>query len=606
MKVSKLWAVATLALALVSCKNEPAKEASQRMKFPVEISLDGGKGALRAEQVSSSLSASYDNERKVENLTIAVFTHNETDNVPDALEKVVTQDELTMPTSGNPYDGAIKFDMGIEGDYDLEVIANAYMNDTEKAAFTAKLKPGMSYDQFKEVIAERALPQHGETGFAMLSTEPVKVSTKEQTTAHAGKIILRRLACRFDVFNKLVEDLELTKVTLQNQITKSYILEQNDVPANADGGAKEYTANGDWFNATLVSGGIYSYENPVKGAIKLLLEGTYKGAAWQKTIELKKDGKTLPTLRNHIYRVILTKGNGTTPGGGDNGGGKDDPANADKINYVIEVLDWNEDAAIDYRDDDVRNAEFINPLAFVAETNIDQTGNAFVADKYAWDKSAFYDFDTAVEKFSHITIDGKKYHLPSWYEWKSVIPCYNNETFPGEVAFSQDNALDMRDKTDKDVVVDGKSMDCLQDLKYAAHQNVCYALRFKGTKYQSAWRYSYEQVDGYKAVLRIKVRNVLNGVTIDNVADEAFWGKNNESDLERIFPASGWCTEGNSLVPSDRAGKGSYFWSSTPEPTNEDFARGVAFSETGAICWPITAIYFKSWGRCIRLFQDKL
>ena len=590
MKVSRLWAVATLALALVSCKNEPAKEVpQQKMKFPVTLSLDGGRGAVRAEQTGSNLKPAYENERKVENLTIAVFTHNEADNVPDALEKVVTQEELTMPASGNPYEGEIKFDMGLEGDYDIEVIANAYMNEIEKTTFIAKLTQGMSYDQFKEVIAERALPQHGETGFAMLSTKPVKVSTKEQTTAPAGKIVLRRLACRFDVFNMQVDELELTKVTLQNQITKSYLLEQSGVPANADGGAKEYTSNGDWFTATLVSGGIYSYENPVKGATKLLLEGTYKGVAWQKNIELKKDGKMLPTLRNHIYRIMLTKGN-----------------EADKINYVIEVLDWNEDTAIDYRDDDVRNAEQINPLAFVAETNIDQTGNSFVADKYAWDKSAFYNYNEAVEKFSHITIDGKKYHLPSWYEWKSVIPCYNNETFPGEVAFSQDEALDMRDKTDKDVVVDGKSMDCLQDLKYAAHQNVCYALRFKGTKYQSAWRYSYEQVAGYKAVMRIKVRNVLNGVTIDNVADEAFWGNNNESDLERIFPASGWSTEGTGLVASAGAGNSSYFWSSTPEPTNDDYARGVLFSEKGTSCYVAPAIYTKSWGRCIRLFKDKL
>ena len=598
MKVSKLWAVATLALALVSCKNEPAKEASQRMKFPVEISLDGGKGALRAEQVSSSLSAAYDNERKVENLTIAVFTHNETDNVPDALEKVITQDELTMPASGNPYDGAIKFDMGIEGDYDLEVIANAYMNDAEKVAFAAKLKQGMSYDQFKEVIAERALPAHGETGFAMLSTQPVKVTTKEGVTAPAGKIVLRRLACRFDVFNKLVDELVLTKVTLQNQITKSYLLEQTDVPANADGGAKEYTANGDWFNATLVSGGIYSYENPVKGATKLLLEGTYKGAAWQKTIELKKDGKTLPTLRNHIYRVILTKGNGTTPGGGDNGGGKDDPTNADKINYVIEVLDWNEDAAIDYRDDDVRNAEFINPLAFVAESNIDQTGNAFVADKYAWDQPGFYNYDEAVEKFSHITIDGKKYHLPSWYEWRSIIPLY-------PTYMPLDEAIDEKDVTDSQVMVDGKMVVCVQDVKGAGDGAVCYALRYKGSKYQSAWRYSYGKVDGYKyPVMRIKVRNVLNGVTIDNIADEAFWGKNNDSDIERVFTASGW-DENDGVSASERAGKGSYFWSATTYEQGNERAYGMYFGQWGAGCWWFS-LNLKTHHRCIRLFKDKL
>ena len=358
MKLNKLWAAAALALALVSCKNEPAKEPEQqKMKYPVALSLDGSKaGAMRATEKSNSLSASNPNERAIENLTVVVFLNNNATNTPVAVEKVITYDKLTKPT--DPYQGEFKFDMGMAGTYQLEVIANGYKDDSDKDAFINQFKQGVSYDQFKNIVYERALPNNGETGFAMLSAEPTKVTTLANETAHAGTIKLRRLACRFDVYNKLTDELKLTKVTLQNQTDKSYLMTQGTVPDNAGNTPKEYTKNGTWFTPTLVSAGIYSYENPVKGAVKLQLEGEYKGQAWEKTIELRdRDGNYIATQRNHIYRVLLTKGDGTTPGGGDNGGGKDDPANADKINYVIEVLDWDEDASMDYEDNDVWNAE---------------------------------------------------------------------------------------------------------------------------------------------------------------------------------------------------------------------------------------------------------
>lgn len=362
MKVNKLWTVAALALVLVSCKNESAQEPKQQeMKFPVVLSLEGNKsGDMRATEKSNSLSASYPNEKAIDNLTVVVFLNNNSTNTPVAVEKVVTYDKLTKPS--DPYQGEFKFDMGMAGTYQLEVIANGYKDDSDKDAFINQFKQGLSYEQFKKIVFERALPNNGEPGFAMLSTEPKKVTTSANETAHAGTIKLRRLACRFDVFNKLTDKLELTKVTLQNQTDKSYLMTQGTVPANAGNAPKEFTVNGTWFTPTMVSAGIYSYENPTKGAVKLKLEGKYDSQVWEKTIELRdKDGNYIATQRNHIYRVYLTKGNGTTPGGGDNGGGKDDPTNADKINYVIEVLDWDKDASMDYEDNDVWDAEQSNP-----------------------------------------------------------------------------------------------------------------------------------------------------------------------------------------------------------------------------------------------------
>lgn len=608
MKLNKLWATAFLTLALVSCKNESAREPQlqENMKFPVALSLEGSKsGALRADYQSSSLSASAANERAIENLTVVVFTNDGANNTPVAVEKVITYDKLDKTSGSDPYQGEYKFDMGMAGTFHMEVIANGYKDDSDKEDFIKKFKQGLSYEQFKELLFERELPSHGETGFAMLSTEPVKVATEEGVPCHAGTIKLRRLACRFDVFNKLTEeDLKLTKVTLQNQITKSYLLPQSEVPAGADGGAKEYTANGDWFNDYLVTQGIYSYENPKRGATRLILEGTYKGEAWQKVIVFKKDGRFIDTQRNHIYRVHLTKGNGTTPGGGDNGGGKDDPANADKINYVIEVLDWDEDASLDYTDDDIWQAEKrINPLAYVAEYNINPEGTGFVTDLYATNVSGYFDFDTAVAKFSSFEQDGVKYHLPSEDESKAIIPC-DARTLNADnitrVPFSFPvDALNLSEN----VVIAKKSIVCLQDFKGSGN-SVCYALRFKGTKYQSAWKYECVK-EGEFQVMRITTRNVTDGVTIAKVATPEFWQQNNTADVVRIFPASGYKVKAADPAPNSE-GFAAFFWTSTPVPTGSASYFGFMGGDTNSSAYIADFHKIRTYGLTIRLFKDTL
>lgn len=356
MKTNKIVAAALIALGLLSCKSESIKEAPQQnMDYPVAFSIEGSQGDLRADQTGTSVTASYDYERAIENLTVIVFNNRGANNEPAAIEKVITNDQLVIPA--DPYKGQIKFDMGIPGTFHLEVIANAYKEGDEaaKKAFLSTIKLGMMYDQFTKVVFERPLVAHGEKGFAMLTTEPVKVTTYRRTTRYADKkIVLRRFACRFDIFNKLKDDLELTEVRLKNQIEKSFMLPQKNDLFYSLGTEKTYKANGDWFTGTVVSGGIYSYENLKKGATTLELYGKYKtNVAWHKTIEFKDaEGNPIVIQRNHIYRVTLSKGNGTTPGG-------NDPENADKVNFEIEVLDWTE-ADLKFNDDETRHLEQTN------------------------------------------------------------------------------------------------------------------------------------------------------------------------------------------------------------------------------------------------------
>lgn len=597
MKMNKIGALALLSLVLLSCRNEAPKEAWRKMDYPVLFSLASKEGNMRAAEKGNSPSASLENERSIENLTVVVFTNRRVSNVPLALEKVITNEQLQKPQGDN---GKISFEMGLAGIYHLEIIANAYPSGdaVAKQAFLDKLKQGLSHDQFKKVLFDRALPEHGGTGFAMLSADPIKVETKKQQPADAGKIVLHRLACRFDIFNKLPRELSLTKVTLQNQIKASYLITQKDIPSGTEVTTeKSYTPNNDWFTASLVSGGIYSYENPVPGATKLLLEGTYKDKPWQKVIELKNIlEQPIATKRNHLYRIYLTKGNGTTPGG-------TDPADADQVHYGIEVLDWDDDLSLDYTDDDVMNAEviMINPLAYVAEANINSEGTGFVTDIYANNVSGYFTYNDAVTKFKNKTINGVNYHLPSIDEWRAIVP--ERAVVGFGLSTTEDDAL-----PPDTVSVAGKRMPCKADYKNLDN-SISYMLRFKGTEYQTAWKYEYTKVYGH-IVMRITSRNVSDGVTIEDIATPAFWQQNSSGDIVRIFPASGAKSEVgppedlDPLIPTppdplyrlDRA----KFWSSTLATSDRAWSMFFDSFEAALSGNNIT------WGQTVRLFKDTL
>ena len=688
--MNKIGALALLSLVLLSCRNEAPKEAWRKMDYPVLFSLASKEGNMRAAEKGNSPSASLENERSIENLTVVVFTNRRVSNVPLALEKVITNEQLQKPQGGN---GKISFEMGLAGIYHLEIIANAYPSGdaVAKQAFLDKLKQGLSHDQFKKVLFDRALPEHGGTGFAMLSADPIKVETKKQQPADAGKIVLHRLACRFDIFNKLPRELSLTKVTLQNQIKASYLITQKDIPSGTEVTTeKSYTPNNDWFTATLVSGGIYSYENPVPGATKLLLEGTYKDKPWQKVIELKNIlEQPIATKRNHLYRIYLTKGNGTTPGG-------TDPADADQVHYSIEVLDWDDDQSIDYTDDNVLDAEecfkkysfvaskqefrlkggtgyitgaikvytgkddsgllqfedelapneytltlkkgdpsqiiiddagksftvkpdvpgtgpavFIltatpketpsaaqdievicweNPLEYLAEYNVNQDGTGFVTDLYATNTSGYFDWATASAKFLNVTFGGKSYHLGSEPEWYSLI---TGASFFGKAKTFLNAKLS--------VEVNGTRLQSVEDINNTG-TNVSYVLRFKGTGYQSAWKYEWVKENNHQ-VLRITARNVRDGVTLDDVATETFWQQNREKNIVRIIPACGLSRRMKRL---DTVEQVCWYWASTTaEPYTSYFwvTTGGPGSYTYMEVWPKG---FRDDGMTIRLFKDTL
>ncbi len=232
------------------------------------------------------------------------------------------------------------------------------------------------------------------------------------------------------------------------------------------------------------------------------------------------------------------------------------------------------------------------PLAYLTEYNVNPEGTDFVTTQDL-DVSGYFSYEDAVKKFTNITIAGKKYHLPSKEEWMAIVP----------VASSGDDYLSFtspfrQNDVSETVVINGESISSTNDYRGGSvSSNKAHALRFKGTKYVSAWRYESMLLND-KRVLKITARPLdgkANNVTIDDIAKPEFWESNTESDIVRILPASGSFSYGKPRWQ----GSDGYFWSSTAGE-EEYTAWAVAFDTSSVYLSPL----YTTQDRTVRLFAD--
>ena len=194
------------------------------------------------------------------------------------------------------------------------------------------------------------------------------------------------------------------------------------------------------------------------------------------------------------------------------------------------------------------------PLAYLAEYNVNPEGTDFVTTQ-ALDVSGYFSYEDAVDKFTNITIAGKKYHLPSKEEWMAILPI---SAEPDHVSFSEQRThSDIRE----DVSIAGESVSSTNDYQSNGSGSV-YALRYKGTNFVSAWRYEYTTLNGGR-VMKITCRSLQNKNTLpplEEIATSEFWDTNNHEDLVRYFPAAGFIDSEDESFGKSSAG---YYWSST-------------------------------------------
>lgn len=232
------------------------------------------------------------------------------------------------------------------------------------------------------------------------------------------------------------------------------------------------------------------------------------------------------------------------------------------------------------------------PLEYIAEYNVNPEGTAFVSTN-ATNISGYYSFDEAVEKFTDVTIEGKKYHLPSKEEWLAIVP--ESESY---LRFAKTSKFTDISET---VMVGGKSITSTNDY-CSTGNNVAYGLRYKGTDFLSAWRYEYTK-EGDAQVMKITCRPLNNGnaqISIDEIAKADFWSLNRENDIVRVFPTSG-CSLSSKYYDE---GKRGYFLSSSAYDSDPSRSWSMGFSNTSANVFNITKRYSFSV-RLILSAEDK-
>lgn len=538
------------AIFFSSCSGDDikgVKDDFMRESGTVAMCFSGMTGETRAKQYNTGTTPSEANERAIKSLLVLAFDDN--GGQPNVLKDIFTNDDIRYSNPSNPLDGNFYIKMKEAGSYHLEVIANV------DKSFVSKLSKGtMKYEDFKKLeLDKNPVPNHGDENFVMTSKQATRVTL---TTVAGSKsltsvdltgtpIKMVRLAVRFDLYNK-VDGLDIEKVTLKNQITKSYLFTQSSAPdAKID---KEFTSSaGSWFKGkNSIVAGIYSYENPKEGEVSLSLSGQLNGSGWTKEIKLKDptDTQELSIKRNHLYRITLSP----------NEHKKEDPK------VQIEVLDWNAGYVFEYDDDEFNELGVLaadnTPLSLVASKNIaDEAGTKFTDTPY--DYGYYFSYSDAVSKFKDgVTIEGVTYHLPSKEEWMAIVPTYSGGFYP---QFS--SSFSKMDQTEK-VKIGNQEIDCKQDLK-CSDGKVCYALRFKGTDYESAWKYEWT-TDGGKNGLKITSVGIgkNSGKTIDDIMKPDFWTTIKSAVEGRFLPAAG-DRSGSGSSASNNEGSGGRYWSSS-------------------------------------------
>lgn len=232
------------------------------------------------------------------------------------------------------------------------------------------------------------------------------------------------------------------------------------------------------------------------------------------------------------------------------------------------------------------------PLAYFAEYNMAADGVAF-ATSQANDASGLFTWQEAVDRFKDVTIDKIRYHLPTREELYSIVPKWVGRR--AYVLFNE--KVDQTDASEK-VSICGEAIEGKSDF-FGNGDNTCYAIRFKGTKYYSAWVYSYaDNKYGEGKILIILARPLKQGdkYSPKDLMKDSFWKSNDEHDILRVFPACGQLNPNTKSV--DNVGEYGFYWSQTGDYMGKYL---MNFSPFNA-CGTNDALAY-TWGKSVRLIQ---
>ncbi len=147
------------------------------------------------------------------------------------------------------------------------------------------------------------------------------------------------------------------------------------------------------------------------------------------------------------------------------------------------------------------------------------------------------------------------YKLASKEEWASIINNNDSNGFIIDNFLGDSNKTTITEGTAKisSEVINSPSSD------YKKINGVTYALRFKGTKWQSVWRYSWKDNTPSGMVIKcIPLKNISN-INLDDIATDEFFNDNIFTVTEKLLPTYGHIPGGNTIQGQENG----FYWSST-------------------------------------------
>lgn len=442
-----------------------------------------------------------------------------------------------------PDDTAGKFRVKVpSGDYKAWVVAEADMDADLNA-----LEQGVSTEaDFTALAVDRQIAD--DASVPMVSTEAVIFTCSEETGADLGTVELDRMAARIDIVNA-VTDLTVDKVVLKNAVIAGSItgeaMPSGDIFEDA---ACEEELSGDSESPAVLS--LYTYDNLLTDDAHLpVVEITYTFAGEQsvKEITLMDGEQPAALVRGTLYSIQLVEDGaeldysieGWTSG-----------ASVTEYFSMQEAL--NSKLAINYfAATNAHSFDFENRTVVLCKTN-----NS--TEKESEDASWFGNWD---ETFSgeFTGDDGQTYRLPTLDE---MLLIGTKEMFTLRPGGYNKEVLDVSEPLGDVFGIPFSGGNGLSDYRSTTEgDKCCYAIRFKNTLQQAAYRYQMVTDNVDNSYLSVKVKAIGNEMpTIDDVSDEAYW---DDGYIELQFPLCG-------RVSGQNRGMLGYYWTVTYDQTYPD------------------------------------
>lgn len=279
-----------------------------------------------------------------------------------------------------------------------------------------------------------------------------------------------------------------------------------------------------------------------------------------------------------------------------------------------------------------------NPLWYVAEYNVNYDGSS----TYSWattpDEGYFFSWADAV----YVARSFSGWHLPTKYEFNSIIPGANTSTTPTSYTESdaaQVNIFNIAETEGTGAIYSntahlsfgyndataGTNTTYMTEKSYwyKKSSNLVYAIRYCDSEFCSAWKYEWADNGlsaDYPATLTIT--SVLLGTSLSTAEAQSQYGTTESNwtslfdDLQfvngndeahgavrRVICSKGYASASGSEPGTNYPGNNGQYWSATSH--NADDAYLLAFRKPST---PNVNLQFgtATYGRPIRLFRDKL